>query len=540
MKKVTFATRYSLLATRYSLLATLIFIAMQVITIKAHGQYLLQKNLETDFGAHGDGVFDNTDAFIRAGIFFSNFLDITGNGDTIGELIIPSFYPANSLTPAVYKVGRQLVFNDSFLVTEIFNGIEKRRKFRHTNIAQGAISGLGDTLENYGMFFLNNVHNLTIKGEVAASPPTIRYKDGLMFGSFLTPTSTFTAGNFTQTNNTNTIQPLLFYGINVDHTTKGWTAPFLFIKNCSDITISDLRLDGNNVNFIWGGVWSNNGGIQLPGDGIFCQGTTNIDLANVHVNQFGRDGMTLEKACENITINDCHFNKNNRTGFGFICAKDVTVNNCQFNETGQITTPGFEPSLSNPGSGLDIEPDAGSSPQDECENGIFKECRFYNNLGPALSTNFVIADFVENMLFENDTFYSSRQTGIHCAGKKIVFKKCGIYASVATSSIANAEADATKYIDCDFADKPYNNIYWAHTNPLFNVPGYGEIQRHMRWTNFKNCTFNVNDKDREFFWLNWTTSGMPESSWTVIDDCTFTYNNEGRPGLNASFMRGVL
>ncbi|MBK7040386.1 MAG: hypothetical protein IPH46_07945 [Bacteroidetes bacterium] len=73
---------------------------MQVITIKAHGQYLLQKNLETDFGAQGDGVFDNSHAFLKAWLFFTNQRDengnlLVGNAKNVdyptqsGELIIP-------------------------------------------------------------------------------------------------------------------------------------------------------------------------------------------------------------------------------------------------------------------------------------------------------------------------------------------------------------------------------------------------------------------------------------------------------------------
>ena len=49
----------------------------------------------------------------------------------------------------------------------------------------------------------------------------------------------------------------------------------------------------------------------------------------------------------------------------------------------------------------------------------------------------------------------------------------------------------------------------------------------------------MNDKDREFFYLNWNTNNLLESDYTVIDHCTFTYNNEGHPGENPSFIRGV-
>ncbi|MBK9299224.1 MAG: T9SS type A sorting domain-containing protein [Bacteroidetes bacterium] len=181
-----------------------------------------------------------------------------------------------------------------------------------------------------------------------------------------------------------------------------------------------------------------------------------------------------------------------------------------------------------------------------CSLGHFINCNFRNNNGSAVHTNQDVYANVDDMWFEGCTMFSSREIGMFCTGKNYKFEQCSIYAAVNWSYVGAVEAEATQFIGCTFEDKIYVNPYtgnslvpWAHSKPLISIPGAGNVPHPMRWTNFKNCTFKVNDKDREFFWLNWTTSGMPKSTWTVIDDCTFTYNNEGQPGLNASFMRGV-
>ncbi|MBK6818884.1 MAG: hypothetical protein IPG85_04430 [Bacteroidetes bacterium] len=129
----------------------------------------------------GDSVTDNTDAFIKAGIFFSNFL----TNDTTGILIIPSFDTTyNVVMPAIYKVGRQLVYQQQFNDTVIYNGDTAIRIFNHADANQAAIIGVGDIYNNYGMLQLSNVHGMLIKGSDATHPPTIKYKDSLMYGSF--------------------------------------------------------------------------------------------------------------------------------------------------------------------------------------------------------------------------------------------------------------------------------------------------------------------------------------------------------------------
>jgi len=488
-------------------------------------------NLVTDFGAIGDSVTDNTDAFVKAGIFFSNFL----TNDTTGILIIPSYHPINSTNPAVYKVGRQLVMNDSFIISTDYNGVTRFRKFKHWHTDQGAVSGLGDTTENYGMLALNNVHGMIIKGSDSVHPPTIRYKDSLMFGSFLNVGDTFTNGAFIQINPTNFTQPLIHYGYNQTKKTKGWIGHFITVQNSSQVTIKHLRIDGNNTAFKWGGTYSNNGGIQLPHAGIFCKNADTVSIKNVYACRFGFDGILLFNGNKHVTLDSCKFNENTRGGISWTGGQYVTAKYCEANENGR-TVP--ISSLANPGTGIDIEPDFNA---DSCKFGYFFKCTFNNNLGAAISTNQIIAHKVYDMHFDSCTMYASREIGIFCTGKKYFFEDCAINAAVAWSSVDSNEANANIYKGCHFSDAPYNGTeYWTHNKPLISIPGAGDVGLNMKWTHFENCTFEVNDSLREFFYLNWHTNNMAKDEWTVLDNCSFNYNNKGRADTTfCSRLRGV-
>lgn len=484
----------------------------------------------TDFGAVGDSITDNTDAFIKAGIFFSNFL----TNDTTGILIIPSWHDSINNIPAIYKVGRQLVYQEHFNDTVVYNGDTAIRIFNHAGATQAAIIGVGDTFNNYGMLQLSNVHGMVIKGSDSSHPPTIKYKDSLLYGSFLKPDSSFTSGAFTQTNLTASLQPLIFYGYNQTQQTKGWIGHFIEIKKCSRITIKDLRIDGNNTAFKWGGTYSADGGIQLPNAGICIKETDTVTVKNVYANRFGYDGILLDDSTKYVTLDSCKFNQNLRGGISCTGVEHFSASYCEANESGR-TAP--LSSLSNPGSGTDIEPDL----PDSCKYGYFYKCTFNNNLGPAISTNQFVASHVYDMHFDSCTIYSKREIGIFCTGRKYKFENCNIYGAVAWSSVGDNEAEAIKYVGCHFEDKPYqDSIRWEHSKPLISIPGFGDVGKPMKWTHFENCTFRVNDSLREFFYLNWHTAGMAKEDWSVIDNCTFKYNNKGRADTTfCSRLRGV-
>jgi hypothetical protein len=517
---------------------------MQGITFKAKAA-IVTKSL-TYFGAAGNGLFDvvsvtnNTEAFIKAGIFFSNFL---APGDE-GILTIPSTFQGQN---AVYYVGKQIPTGQSYTVTctDIMPGATVTSSVTRTFASGDALfAGFID-----GMLYIENTKNknikITIEGSDAQNPPLIKYVDGLYFGSFIKTGYTYTVYDggtppvilYQFTNNTNNTVPMPEAGwnfYNSDEKTKAWIGHFIGVYYSDDVTIKHLRIDGNNTHFNWGGTYGDRG-IQLPHTGISCKESLHISIDDVVVNNMGFDGILIDDGTENVLINNSHCIANTRGGLSWTGGKWLTATNCQFNESGKGP---YSPTLANPGTGLDIEPDI----PDVCENGSFTNCEFSGNNGPAISNAPLVAAATDNMQFENCTMYSNREVGIICTGKKFFFENCKIYARVLYSSVGNVQADATHYKGCVFEDRAYNNTeHWDHPKQLIEISGYENIGIAMKWTFFEDCDFRVNDDNREMFkiWSMGPTANISEA--TIFDNCNFTYNNDGNTtDNNTSILSGIL
>ena len=517
---------------------------MQGITFKANAQLVVSlKITDPIFGnAKGDNnetsSDDNTEAFIKAGYYFSSLNLAPGEW---AELIIPSYYPENSNNLATYYVGKQISTLNSYSVT--VTDANNNSVTKTFNAGSNVRAGIDD------MLYIENTNNsIVIRGGDASNSPIIRYRNNLLFGSFLNPNQLYERYEpnivlpvYSYTNLSQNIIPLpqeaWQWAVEGDNV-KCWIGNFIGISNSQNITIKDLILDGNNSHFIWGGIFSDKG-IQLPHSGISCRNATHINIENVISNQFGLDGIVLLTNNYDIKLTDCVFNKNTRCGFGYTGGEKILATNCDFNETGRNNIA----VLSNPGAGLDIEPDCDTKDiygncisAILCKNGRFINCRFNNNRGCNIVSDKFMANFVEDMYFQECTTHKVEEYGLWCMGKKFEFNKCHIYCSVVNSGKGLNDIDKTMYIECDFEDKPFNGMSWDHNHPLIKIDG--NVFKMDR-TAFQKCTFKVNDKDREFFYLNWNTNNLLESDYTVIDNCTFTYNNEGHPGENPSLIRGV-
>ena len=492
-----------------------------------------------DLGAKGDGnpqnSVANTEAFIKAGMILSNL----PAGQT-GELIIPSTYTdpiTNQTMVAEYILGMQLATNaPTYSVTATYGNYSGIRQF---SAGTSILSGLDG-----GMLRLSNTTNsILIHCDNPQYPPTIKFKNSLLFGTFLKPNQSYEKLDalanllYSFTNTTQNIIHIPEAGWQwpiLDQNTRCWIGHFIQIESASNIIIEDIIINGNNSNFIWGGIYQDRG-IQLPHTGIFCNDATNITCNNVDVREMGYDGMEVRGNSNLINITNCNFLTNLRQGLSWTGGSNLTATKCHFNETGKISTPGFNPTLSNPGAGLDLEPDT------YIDHGNFIECEFINNNGPAISNAEHVAANTDYMSFDECTMYSKNLVGMRCTGKNFKFNKCNIYARVSWSSIGNIATEAMQYKLCTFEDLPYNNTeYWLDDKPLIEIPGLGtNLPTPMNYTLFDECTFKVHDKNREFFYLNWSTAGMQASEWSIIKDCEFIYENEGTPFPNASLMRGV-
>lgn len=191
------------------------------------------RNLVTDFHAVGDGVHDDSQAFADASAFFNN-------RHGYGKLVIPN---------GTYQVGLQLP-------------------------AGQQPAYVNSPYYLYGMYMLNinSCSHLTIQGGANA---VVKYRDGLLFG-------TFEADGTPCTGNC--------YGNQAKTASIG---SFFNIVDSDSLTIKNLQLDGNNVNFNLGTA-NQPDGYQIDHDGIDIIGTSHdIAITGVSAHHFGRDGIQL-------------------------------------------------------------------------------------------------------------------------------------------------------------------------------------------------------------------------------------------------------
>ncbi|MEJ7666089.1 MAG: right-handed parallel beta-helix repeat-containing protein [Hymenobacter sp.] len=160
------------------------------------------------------------------------------------------------------------------------------------------------------------------------------------------------------------------------------------LQKCENVEVSNPSLDGNAGHLLVGGHWGDTG-IQLSADGLFVHDSRRITLRRLAVHHFGRDGIqvlnrlakTLEDARrEHISIENSTFDYNGRQGLSITGVNGLRATNCSFSHTGRVLIPALGKALfSNPGAGVDVEPEGGFASQVRFEN-----CRFVNNAGQGL------------------------------------------------------------------------------------------------------------------------------------------------------------
>jgi|GEM_PF-1003450 len=385
----------------------------------------LQKDLRRDFGAVGDGRRDDQEAFHRAAAFF-NQRATTPEGPRPAVLRIPA---------GTYRVGTP---------------------------------GPGSMAE---LMALRHCRNLRIVG-ADSGRTVIRYADSLRYGTF----------------NPTTHQP---YEPPVAYFTDGnWAVSVgtaINLQECDNVEVSDLTLDGNSGHLVVGGHWGDTG-IQLPHDGIFVGNSRRIALRRLAVHHFGRDGAQVlshlakkldDPAQEGIVLENSRFDYNGRQGLSITGVNGLRATNCSFSHTGRVLIPALgKPLYSNPGAGVDVEPEGGYA-----ANVLLDNCRFVDNAGqgvvsdrygngPPTTKNIVL----RSCLLWGTTNWSAwvRQTGF-------LFENCRLYGAFVTGC-ALGGAQATRFVGCTFEDRPYHG-----------QPAYGQhlvfSDREARAMQFTNCRF---------------------------------------------------
>lgn len=432
----------------------------------AHGQAtsaLLRKDLRKDFGAVGDGKTNDQAAFQKAAAFFNQRAQ-TPAGAGPAVLLIPR---------GVYLVGRPVV-----------------------------------TAEGDEILKLVGCRNLTVQGADSASTE-IRYVAGVRYGSF----------------NPATRQP--FESPSAFFTDRAYAATVgvaITLQKCDNVTVQGLAINGNSAQAVVGGHWGDVG-IQLNYDGIFVGDSRRITLRGLAIHHLGRDGIQVlnhlakslnDPQRDNIVLENLTCRYNGRQGLSITGANGLRATNCDFSHTGRVVIPALGKALfSNPGAGVDIEPEGGFA-----TNLRFDNCRFVDNAGQGIvSDRPGQAHTTQNIVVNNSLIWGLTNWSAWVSQPGFLFTDCRIYGAFVHGCRADNAAEATRFVRCTFEDRPYHG-----------QAAYGAFLLHSdgaaRYMSFTDCRFVGTHT-----YLLWAIVGKPpggevpdSASFFHLRRCTFLYD----------------
>jgi len=431
-----------------------------------HGQSAptaLRKDLKKDFGAVGDGRTNDQAAFEKAADFFNKRAQTPG-GTAPAILAIPK---------GVYLVGRQDVAGNT-----------------------------PDVLR------LAGCRNLTIQGADSASTE-IRYVSGLRYGSFDPATQKpFEAPN-------------AFF---VDRKYAAIAGTCIVLQNCENVAVVGLAINGNVAKAVVGGHWGDTG-IQLNYDGIFVADSRRITLRGLALHHLGRDGIQVlnhlakslgDPQLENIVLENLTSNYNGRQGLSITGVNGLRAVNCSFSHTGRVIIPALGKALfSNPGAGVDLEPEGGF-----VQNVRFDNCRLVDNAGQGLvSDRPGNSHTTQNIVVANSLLWGTTNWSVWVSQPNFLFTNCRVYGAFVHGCRADNATEATRFVGCTFEDKTYHG-QTAYGPFLLNSDG---AARYMRFT---DCRFVGTHN-----YLLWAIVSAPPkgggpdtASFFHLRRCTFLYD----------------
>ncbi|MEA3048199.1 MAG: hypothetical protein QOG84_35 [Sphingomonadales bacterium] len=272
------------------------------------------------FGAKGDGVANDSDAFDRLAQEVSR-----RGGGTV------------ALRRTTYLVGRQL--------RDPSPGASYA--FAPARILQ----------------FRNLPRSLTIVGNGA----TLRCAPGLRYGTFDPVTGKPTRHPVPYLNPAERASPY---------------ESMIFVENCvGAVTISDIELDGNLKAHMLGGPYGDTG-IQIAATGIFLRNNRGSEtLRNIYSHHHPQDGVIIDglddpalaaRVTRRAVGLRCEYN--GRQGCSLVGGRGWTFTGSKFNHTGKAGIG------SSPAAGFDIEAEGGKT----IRNLAFEDCEFSDNVGCGL------------------------------------------------------------------------------------------------------------------------------------------------------------
>ncbi len=535
--------------------------ARKVTLTKTGGNGLLYTTGITLVPNYSQTTIINTIDWDEANILLGPVINWTDIFNNIAS-IVNADYPQNALTGVSYKIEIDAPSSTNPLI--VCNQI-------------AGLAGYFSASKN-SMLFLGNPNQFINQITVTSGDPTndyayIKYADNVQFGSFLNPGQTIqgfvatkvvngitTTYNTTSNNTTSdwpspwSLTPVSFTNndpniISLDLVTPihtwvnvsgeeiaAYPGKFLEAQYCNNIRVEKLDIDGNSEHAKLGGVYGDHDGIQIAYNSVYYFNCTNSKMSDCRFHSMGLDGITVAGALTNIIdIDNCVSYKNGRQGFSWVGGNAITCTESHFSHSGRafnILKNQFF--TNNPSAGMDIE-----SHSSVMTNGKFIHCFFEDNAGQAVinDADILASAATNNMQFIECTFSKVDGYGLWVRGEQFLFDHCHIYCPVVYAYSGTINGYETQFKYCDFEDKPYNGVPWSGLYELVS------IQNSLR-TNFENCTFTVNDAQREFATLKTGPVNNGSADYSTIENCSFIYNNDGftnnDPNAAYTFIEGVI
>ncbi len=370
-----------------------------------------------DYGAYGDNVHNDTQAFIAASAALT-----AANG---GTLLIPA---------GTYLVGEQTYVGpnsldycyfgkDIITITDCQNPV--------------LIDGSAAVLRLAGDMKFGSFHPVTGESYIPPSTPFTNYQYRATVGRMI-----------------------------------------VLVNNHASVTVRNLELDGNSTSVKLGGKWGDTG-YQLTGYGIYAYGNRELLLSNIHTHHHCLDGVYIGQVAAqatatsprtSATLINVRAEYNARQGLSWVGGNGLTAIGCKFNHTGKGKFG------SSPQAGVDIEASAGAFNR----NGLFLNCEMINNGGPNMGADSGDSADISFMnctfLATTNTGYAAlpfkkRMHFSDCTFSGVVVK---CYGDPSLPVNKNSEGNATRFSRCRFTDTlTYQGQVYAPNNTYLLDLGAG-------------------------------------------------------------------
>ncbi|MGI9106028.1 MAG: glycosyl hydrolase family 28-related protein [Pyrinomonadaceae bacterium] len=235
---------------------------------------------------------------------------------------------------------------------------------------------------------------------------------------------------------------------------------------------------------------------------------------------------------------NCTFEYNGRQGLSWVSGNGLTAINCKFNHTGYAVNSGTgRPLVSAPGAGVDLEAEYTNRQVSKVKGGRFINCEFVHTKGVALLSDNPNPGFndddVSDMVFENCLFWNFENYTLWTKRPRHTFRDCRIYGSpVNAYTSLTRPGDATKFYNCEFEDK-------AH--PVYGSP-FGEYvityDGLFDGLVFRDCTVTANTRKAAI--IRRGGAGTTPGRGFEMEGCTIIVRSAAGPDavlLQGGFVR---